>query len=277
MMKGIFSAIVCMTVAIFSLTAHADEGATDAPQDAPTTVESEAPVLSEAAAYFAQHDVSDDDSASAEDLGPLYLDESLQLRRKSLRQGISAGAVYLGSAALLGFGIQAVTVKSCPANGSCPNNDLSVRQVAGIVSISVASAAALSIGLPLHRSANYHRRSAHALASGDIQDFSMRGYHGAKLARTGRNYLIGGASMAVVALSTGIAAAVVDDDEHRNSLVSAASPAILSAVVLGAVGTGLHFGGKRLTRRGNAAPAAQALVAPAFYGDGAGLSLYMGF
>ena len=215
--------------------------------------------------------------------GLAYIDESLVLRRKALRHGISAGVTYGASAVLLGYGTALLIPQECiaDANDSAAIDRcsaLSVRPINGSILLSAAGGSILAIALPLHRSANQHRRMSNQLALGSTEEFSMLTYQGAKRIRLGRNYLIGGAALAFTALTSFVVPATVGEGLGLSDVsLSISVGSAMSAFVVGVTGARIHLRGKRLARRGNAAPPAQALVAPAFYGDGAGLSLYMGF
>lgn len=155
-----------------------------------------------------------------------------------------------------------------------PCSGMSLRQINGSILMSAAAGSVFTIALPLHRSSNQHRHMANQLQLGQANDFSMHTYRGAKLTRLGRNYLIGGAALALTSLAA-IGTVGVLGDGITGLVVSAGTG--FSAVILSATGARVHLRGKRLTRRGEAQAPFQPLIAPAFYGDGAGLSLFMGF
>lgn len=141
-----------------------------------------------------------------------------------------------------------------------------------------AIALGLGVGMPLHRSANSHRRAARAMLANDdlAASWDYRLHRANNQLRTGRNFLVASGVATAASVSLLVSMPLTDVDEKRDKRARSAMFTGVSALSAATVGSALFIHGRRLASASDDTPA-QVLLLPAFYDDGAGLSLWMGF
>lgn len=216
---------------------------------------------------------------------------SLELSNRARRQWAGAVSTYVISIPGLVYGLGATFGTPCYEQGAswgyerrfrCRNEDgvidLDFEARRG-VKVTIASLAfGLGAGLPLHRSANYHRRAARLLLhnAGEATHWDLASHRGQNQQRVGRSFLIASGVSAAMSTSFLISMATTDHERRTDKRGSAALISGVGALSAATIGSALFIHGRK-TNADSRTHSAQILVTPTFYADGMGAQLFLGF
>ena len=244
-----------------------------------------------------------------------YLDEIAFLQQRADRRRSGAAAAYtfaggaaLGSAILFGMGacdrLGNDVVYDDPGPGYVPGPRTQERNTyrcrrpphygrmelratytyttaayAGFVFAGGALTFGLLGGLPSTRAAKAHRAAAEDLIlhPEHFEHWKRNAHMGALQQRAGRNMLIASSAAGAATIISSALWAATNYTVAENKARGAAIASSVGVAMLAIPGAILYTHGRKLSTQDTPAREIQASVTPIFYGDGAGVSLWMGF